>query len=116
MQSAEPVVIHREGAGYGDPYNERIVYQSSSAIRAQTFSGKDLSRYVPECTARSLKECHLTGPDRDKWFDVLRYAVLSADEELIEDCPSGGEGLASLMKASAKTAHYIARQNSESIA
>ena len=104
MQSAEPVVIHREGAGYGDPYNERIVYQSSSAIRAQTFSGKDLSRYVPECTARSLKECHLTGPDRDKWFDVLRYAVLSADEELIEDCPSGGEGLASLMKASAGSA------------
>lgn len=104
MQSAEPVVIHREGAGYGDPYDERIVYQSSSAIRAQTFSGKDLSGYVPECTARSLKECHLTGPDRDKWFDVLRYAVLSADEELIEDCPSGGEGLASLMKASAGSA------------
>ena len=104
MKSAEPVVIHREGAGYGDPYDERIVYQSSSAIRVQTFSGKDLSRYVPECTARALEECHLTGPDADKWFDVLRYAVLSADEELIEDCPSGGEGLASLMKASAGSA------------
>ena len=104
MQSAEPVVIHREGAGYGDPYNERIVYQSSSAIRTQTFSGKDLSGYVPECTAKSLKECHLTGPDRDRWFDILRYAVLTADKETIEDCPSGGEGLASLMKASAGSA------------
>lgn len=104
MKNAEPVVIHREGAGYGDPYDERIIYQSSSAIRVQTFSGKDLSRYVPECTARALKECHLTGPDIDKWFDVLRYAVLSADEKTIEDCPSGGEGLASLMKAYAGSA------------
>ncbi len=104
MTCTEPVVIRREGAGYGDPYNERIVYQSSSAIRAQTFAGKDLSKYVPECTAKSLKECHLTGPDRDKWSDVLRYAVLSADEDMIEDCPSGGEGLASLMKAIAGSA------------
>ncbi len=104
MKSAEPVVIHREGAGYGDPYNERIVYQSSSAIRAQTFSGEDLCRYVPECTAISLKECHLTGPDRDRWFDILRYAVLSADKETIEDCPSGGEGLASLMKTNTGSA------------
>ena len=104
MTCAEPVVIRREGAGYGDPYDEQTVYQSSSAIRAQTFDGKDLSKYVPECTAKSLKECHLTGPDRDKWFDVLRYAVLSADEETVEDCPSGGEGLASLMKANAGSA------------
>ena len=104
MHDAEPLVIRREGAGYGDPYDERIVYQSSSAIRAQTFSGKDLSKYVPDCTSEALKECHLTGPDRDKWFDVLRYAVLLADEETIEDCPSGGEGLASLMKASAGSA------------
>ena len=104
MKKAEPVVVHREGACYSDPYDERIVYQSSSAIRAQTFNGKEMSKYVPECTAGALKECHLTGPDRDKWFDVLRYAVLSADEETIEDCPSGGEGLASLLKSNAGSA------------
>ena len=99
MRDAAPVVIHREGAGYSDPYDERIVYQSASAIRAQTFSGKDLSKYVPDCTAKSLSGCHLTGPDRDIWFDLLRYAVLSQSEETIEDCPSGGEGLASLVKS-----------------
>ena len=104
MHSAEPVAVRREGAGYGDPYNERIIYQSASAIRAQTFKGKDLSRYVPAYTAESLKECHLSGPDADGWSDILRYAVLSADEADIEDCPSGGEGLASLMKARAGTA------------
>ena len=104
MEKAEPVVIIREGACYGDPYDERTLYQSSSAIRAQTLSGKDLSEHVPECTAKSLRECHLTGPDRDKWFDIPRYAVLSADEETIEDCPSGGEGLAYLMKENAGSA------------
>lgn len=104
MTSAEPVVIHREGAGYSAPYDERIVYQSSSAIRTQAFGGRDISKYIPECTAQALKECHLTGPDKDSWFDVLRYAVLSTDAEVIEDCPSGGEGLASLLKASAASA------------
>ena len=104
MKSAEPVVICREGAGYGDPYDERIAYQSSSAIRVQTLGGQNISKYVPGCTAESLKKCHLTGPDQDKWFDALRYAVLSTDPETIEDCPSGGEGLASLMKASAGSA------------
>ena len=104
MRSAEPVVIHREGAGYGDPYDERIVYQSASAIRTQTLAGRDVTGYIPECTAEALRKCHLTGPDHDKWFDALRYAVLSTDAEIIEDCPSGGEGLAQLLKASAASA------------
>ena len=60
-----------------------------------------MSEYVPEYTAESMKECHLTGPDLDGWFDALRYAILSTDAEIIEDCPSGGEGLASLLKTSA---------------
>ena len=104
MEKAEPVVIRREGTGYGDPFDERIVYQNASALRTQTFSGHDVSKYMPECTAASLKECHLTGPDRDSWFDALRYAILSTDTAVIEDCPSGGEGLASLLKASAASA------------
>ena len=100
MRMAEPVVIHRKGAGYSDPYDENAAYQSASAIRTQTFDGLDAGRFVPECTAEALKKCHLTGPDRDKWFDALTYAVLSTDAEIIEDCPSGGEGLANLMKSS----------------
>ena len=104
MISAEPVVIRREGAGYRDPYDERINYQSASALRSQLLNGCDISDFVPDCTAESLKTCHLTGPDKDKWFDALRYAVLSADAAEIEDCPSGGEGLASLLKANANSA------------
>ena len=101
MRRAEPVLIKRAGAGYSDPYDERITYQNASAIRTQTLKGHDTSRYVPDCTSVSMKECHLTGPDRDRWFDALRYAIISTDAGAIEDCPSGGEGLASLLKESA---------------
>ena len=104
MTEAEPVVIRREGAGYGAPYDKHAVYQSASAIRKQIFGGADVSMHVPACTADSIRSCHLTGPDTDKWFDALRYAVLSADAAVIEDCPSGGEGLASLMKSAAVSA------------
>ena len=100
MRNAEPVLIHRKGSGYNDPFNETAMYQSASAIREQALDGKDTGRYVPECTEEALRTCHLTGPDRDKWFDALMYAVLSTDAEIIEDCPSGGEGLANLMKSS----------------
>ena len=104
MHSAKPVVIKRAGAGYSDPYDERKLYQNASAIRTQTFNGVDMSGFVPDCTSASMKECHLTGPGRDRWFDTLRYAVISTDAAIIEDCPSGGEGLASLLKESAADA------------
>lgn len=104
MQNAEPAVIQRKGAGYTDSYDESMKYQSASAIRTRVLGGHDVTRHVPAYTAESLKECHLTGPDLDGWFDVLRYAVLSADAEMIEDCPSGGEGLAYLMKSQAGSA------------
>ena len=100
MEKAAPVAIKREGAGYSDPYDIRFDYQSATALRTQLFSGHDISKYVPECTAEMLTSgAHLTGPDRDKWFDLLRYAVMSTPAEIIEDCPSGGEGLSNLMKS-----------------
>lgn len=104
MRSAEPVVIHRKGAGYSDPYDEGSPYQSSSALREQSFSGLDVSGYVPQFVSEALKECHLTGPDKDGWFDALRYAVLSADEGAMEDHPSAGEGLTNLMKPALESA------------
>ena len=104
MHCAEPTVIKRAGAGYADPFDERTVYQNASAIRTQALSGRDISAYVPDCTYASMKECHLTGPDLDRWFDALRYAIISTDAEIIEDCPSGGEGLALLLKESAADA------------
>ncbi|MBE6026984.1 MAG: nucleotidyltransferase [Clostridiales bacterium] len=99
MRSAKPVVIRRSGAGHHDPYDDNIRFQSASAIRKQVLNGQDVEACVPDHTAKALREAHLTGPDLDKWFDSLRYAVLSTDADVIEDCPSGGEGLANLMKS-----------------
>ena len=104
MRGAEPVVIRRTGAGHNDTYDENTRFQSASAIRKQVLSGQSADEYVPGHTAESLREAHLTGPDLDKWFDTLRYAVLSTDAEIIEDCPSGGEGLANLLKSSVSNA------------
>ena len=122
MTTASPVAVKREGAGYSDPYDIRFSYQSASALRTQFLNGRDISRYIPECTASALglasgrTPAHTTGPDRDKWFDLLRYAVLSTPAEVIEDCPSGGEGLANLMKTQImKTdsfSHFILRVKS----
>ena len=104
MNSSIPVAIQREGTGYSDPYDEKFKYQSASALRTRVLDGNDVSRYVPAQTADSLKESHLTGPDRDLWFDILRYAILSTDADMIEDCPSGGEGLANLLKSKVDSA------------
>ena len=32
-------------------------------------------------------------------FDLVRYAVMTTPAEVIDDCPSGGEGLGNLMKS-----------------
>ncbi len=104
LNSAEPVVIKRRGGSYDAGFDAGAEYQSSSAVRSRILAGNDVSEYVPGCTAESLKECHLTGTDLDGWFDILRYAVLSAGRDQIEDCPSGEEGLAFLLKSGAACA------------
>ena len=60
MRNAEPAVIHREGAGYGEPLDERMVYQSASALRTQVLEGVDISGYVPGSAADALKTCQMT--------------------------------------------------------
>ena len=129
MKSARPAVIKREGAGYSDPYDIKFDYQSASALRTQLLSGRDISKYVPECTASALglgsghlndgedMQVHLTDTEMDMWLDLLRYAILTTPAEEIEDCPSGGEGLANLMKSEIMKAdtwrHFVLRVKSK---
>ncbi len=98
LRSAKPLAVARRGAGYSDPYDEGEVFQSASALRELVLAGHDISRYVPECCSEDLASSHLTGPDTDEWWNTLRYALMSSPAELIEDCPSGGEGLTNLLK------------------
>lgn len=101
LDTARPVAVRRAGAGYSDPYNDGNVYQSASALREEILGGKDISKFVPACCNDSLISGHITGPDTDAWWRALRYAVMSLPAEWIEDCPSGGEGLANLLKSAA---------------
>lgn len=98
MDVAVPVAVKRVGAGYSESFDHKYDYQSATAIRQMINEGRDIGQYVPECVSKAASECHFTGVMKDNWFDLLRYAVLSTPAEIIEDCPSGGEGLANLMK------------------
>lgn len=88
----EPLIIKRLGASYNSDIVADAVYQSASGIRKMIREGEDISGYVPEATLSCLKKKHVS--DNDEWLKVLKYAVLSSSPQQIEDCPSGGEGLA----------------------
>lgn len=87
IRSAEPLAV------------KRIDTSSASDIREVMGSG--LPDSIPAAAQMILMDSKLTFPD--DWTDVLRYAVMSADAAEIEDCPSGGEGLANFLKKAVKT-------------
>ena len=97
MESAKPVAIFRQGAGYHDGFTDSAAaYQSATAIREMIRTGADFSPYVPENIRASLQE--IREPDRDTLWALLKGAVLAAEPEMIDDCPSGGEGIGCLFQ------------------
>lgn len=98
MKSARPLAVKRAGAGYNDGLTSGMEFQSAGAIRKAYLEGEDISGYVPEYTMEMLADTHVTGTALDGWWDTLRYAVMSASPDEIDECPSGGEGLGNLFK------------------
>lgn len=96
MRTAEPLVIRRAGAGYNEGMTAETDFQSAAGIREMHRDGMDITAYVPVDTFDAI----VKGPvSHDSgWWDLLRYAVLTAPAKEIDDCPSGGDGLGSLMK------------------
>ena len=77
-------------------------FLSAGAIRSHIAGGgsaEDIRPFVPEQTYSAITESRLTFAD--EWVTLLRYAAVSSPAKLIEDCPSGGEGLANLLKKAA---------------
>ena len=103
-----PVAVRRQGGRHDDPLVPGRSCQSASSLRQMIHEGSDVSPYIPMCTQAAIDNCrsssdiaaagHMTGRDLDGWWDMLRYSVLSSSADDIDDCPSGGEGLGSLMK------------------
>lgn len=105
MKLARPLAVKRQGQPHSAGKAEEGRYQSATAVRdllcERRRSGTDLfeglSEWMPETSLDSLKEQPVTFSG--DWTDVLRYAVMSSDPDLVEDCPSGGEGLGRLLKS-----------------
>ena len=71
--------------------------KSATDIRNAYFSEMDVSQMVPGETREALLYGITT--NCNDWFPTLRYAIMAMSDEEIEDCPSGGEGLANRLKA-----------------
>jgi predicted nucleotidyltransferase len=97
-----PAAVRRIGAGYNDGPDDSHEIQSASGIRAMIREGQDIVRFVPDCTGYAASAAHVMNSER--WYDILRYAILSSTSEEIDECPSGGEGLGNLLKSAVKTA------------
>lgn len=105
MKSAEPVSILRKGSAHGAEMNENERFCSAGAIRKALAGGADpeeVRGYVPSCTYEALMNERLTFTE--EWTEILRYALMSTPAEVLEDCPSGGEGLGNLIKSAARSA------------
>lgn len=101
MRHAVPVPVKRSGAGYNDGLTDGELYQSAGAVREILRDGgagaSDRCRdLVPDASLQMLAASRLTFIE--EWTDVLRYSVMRMSPDEIEACPSGGEGLANLLK------------------
>lgn len=93
----KPIVIKRIGAGHncGTLSDE---YMSAAGIRKLLSQGKDVSRFIP---ASSMKMLEMTAcKSAERWFDLMRYSILTASTDSIAECPSGGDGAAERLKKS----------------
>ena len=93
----KPVTVKRVGAEYNsDEINYSKKYQSATAIRKNVYSGLDVSEYVPQNTLDELvKEANV---NLNKYFELLRYKIITGEVKDFENCPSGGEGLGNKLK------------------
>ena len=104
MRSSAPVCVRRTAAGHGDRLDSSRAFQSAGAIREAIRGGAEtdsIRPYVPECTYRALLE-EVPAFTDSEWVRLLKYAAMMTPAEIIEDCPSAGEGLGRLLKQRAR--------------
>lgn len=88
LQTMKPVPIMRSGSRHEQSEITHGIIQSSTAIRSQIRRNEDISKYVPWNTGAM---CYRdTSP---KWFDLIRYAILSTSSDELDRAPGGGDGL-----------------------
>ena len=70
-------------------------YISGSRIREK------IAEYMPECVMCDVPSAEEISEMEQRLFDLVRYAVMNTPADVIDDCPSGGEGLGNLLRAEA---------------
>lgn len=105
----EIYAVARRGAGYHDELDESMVYQSASGIRKAIEEGMSVSSFVPSDVAYELSKISRDdlAAKEASFFDMIRYAIMRTPASLMEEAPSGGEGLSNRLKASATKAESI---------
>jgi predicted nucleotidyltransferase len=110
MEKAQPVPVKREGAGYNDTEGAGHRFMSATGIRdlmsiggegPESIAAAKTAEYVPACVLNDLPDAETIAEREKRLFDLVRYAVMTTPAELIDDCPSGGEGLGNLLRAEA---------------
>ena len=110
MEKAVPVPVRREGAGYNDTEGAGHRFMSATGIRDLLCARGDIAGnrilekmndYMPECVMSDVPSADEIAERERRLFDLVRYAVMTTPAELIDDCPSGGEGLGNLLRAEA---------------
>ena len=122
MDKAVPVPVRREGAGYkdtsGDGHRSGSSdtaeaghrFMSATGIRDLLGAGgyisgsrirEKIAEYMPECVMCDVPSAEEISEMEQRLFDLVRYAVMNTPADVIDDCPSGGEGLGNLLRAEA---------------
>ena len=106
MEKATPIVVKREGSYHDTGATEPAGFTSAERVRSMIKAGgiEEIvaDNNVPHCVADTFRAFHPVFPD--DCFELLKYAIISESAEVIDECPSGGEGLGNLLKSAVSEA------------
>lgn len=99
VRTLDPVTVKRRGAAHDSCGFSEDGFRSASFIRSELAAGRDVSAFIP-AAEHSCVPCLFDS----RWFDAVRYSILSADAGDIEEAPHGGEGLGNRLRETARRA------------
>lgn len=102
----EIYAVRRKGAGYQSEISGESRFQSATGIRSAIARGDSVDSYIPSfcMTAIASIDERTINRRKEAFFQLIKYALLKDAPQLIEDCPSGGEGLANRLKSAVLSA------------
>ncbi|WP_077390859.1 tRNA(Met) cytidine acetate ligase [Mobilibacterium timonense] len=111
LHGLTPLTIKRKGAGYNDSVDKDpgAVFHSASGIRQALCDGRDISSMVPEECFRELSGLTSDALEirAERYFQLVRYRILTSDEDEMARLPDGGEGIGNRLRKAVISASDI---------